>query len=203
MSTTINLLSFAPTPYPIELSVRVDTAGHQSLNVDYVVSGSLEKIAGLHLNGNSESSDPSRADELWKSTCFEWFLRFPNLKSTQYWEFNATPQSQWNFYELRSYRSGLEASPLASIQGLSIVRDRRPQRHSSFFEAPLLIHTKTDVSRLLKNINMSLLDAELAFTAVIAWVDGSTSYFSLRHATDKPDFHSPEGFVFRFKKELS
>ena len=35
----------------------------------------------------------------------------------------------------------------------------------------------------------------LALSAVIERVDGSISYWALRHPSDKPDFHHPDSFV--------
>ena len=49
--------------------------------IHYVLAGSLGTIALPALNANA-----ARKDELWKATCFEFFLATQN--KAQYWEFN-------------------------------------------------------------------------------------------------------------------
>ena len=42
------------------------------------------------------------------------------------------------------------------------------------------------------------LDLKLALTAVVEDGSGRLSYWALRHAPGKPDFHHPDGFVLEF-----
>src|SRR5689334_3335291 len=48
---------------------------------------------------------PERTDELWKTTCFEAFLR--PLGETSYLEWNFAPSGQWASYEFSDYRDGM------------------------------------------------------------------------------------------------
>ena len=48
----------------------------------------------------SEPAEPTRADELWKTTCFEAFLR--PLGEERYREWNFAPSSQWAAYDFTS-----------------------------------------------------------------------------------------------------
>ena len=55
---------------------------------------------------------PTRADELWRHTCFEAFIR-PG-SNPAYFEFNFAPSAQWAAYEFDGYRSGMRAAESAA-----------------------------------------------------------------------------------------
>jgi len=61
-----------------------------------------------------ETAEPERADELWKATCFEAFLRA--LGGEAYREWNFAPSGQWAAYDFRGRRTGMsEAEVLAKL----------------------------------------------------------------------------------------
>ena len=67
----------------------------------YVVTG---KMSELRL---PPVVSPARADELWRHTCFEAFVRAsPNFA---YYEFNFSPSMQWAAYRFRAYRQEMTA----------------------------------------------------------------------------------------------
>ncbi len=123
---------------------------------------------------------PERADGLWKHTCFEAFVRTPG--GPGYIEFNVSPSRQWALYSFDSYRQGMSSPELAPPE-ISVQR----------------LEDGIDVEAVLKLRHlMSPQDAqrlELALSAVIEEEDGTLSYWALKHAPDKPDFHFPGGFV--------
>lgn len=122
-----------------------------------------------------ESDEPSRADELWTSTCFEAFLRETGGETYQEWNF--APSGQWAAYGFASYRDGMAELEVG---------------------APPYI-------RMEDNLTWWALGATIAveagkswdfnLTAVIEERDGTKSYWALAHAPGKPDFHSPDCFV--------
>ncbi len=59
------------------------------------------------------NSEPDRTDGLWKTTCFEIFLRKPGEGG--YIEFNFSPSTQWAAYQFRSHREGSRDLPLPGI----------------------------------------------------------------------------------------
>src|SRR4030095_6722561 len=65
----------------------------------YIVTGS---ITGLRLPAPTA---PTRADELWRRTCFEPFVSAPARDS--YLEFTLAPSSQWAAYRFTGYRQGM------------------------------------------------------------------------------------------------
>jgi len=94
--------SFSLIPISIQDTPDLTITGEvtrQSSNfyIHYVLAGSLGTIALPALNTNA-----ARKDELWKATCFEFFLA-PKDK-TQYWEFNMSSSGDWNVYVMDAYR---------------------------------------------------------------------------------------------------
>ena len=118
-----------------------------------------------------------RADELWKTTCFEMFLSLADQAS--YFEFNYATSTQWAAYQFDAYRSGMRDLPLT--------------------RAPY-IDRWDDKSGYVVQVDQALDDlppAPLAMglSAVIEEVDGTKSYWALAHAPGPPDFHNRATFT--------
>jgi hypothetical protein len=177
------LLPFAPTPSPLDIKVDIEFQQDlQCLDIVYHLTGDLESIDLV----NQPCQPKSRADELWKNTCFEWFLKSP--KDKQYWEFNASPTGNWNFYHLDDYRENLKPCTLIEAPELQSKREisKTNFTYTFFIRAPLALWCA--------NHSHLIADAKLAVTAVIRWKSGECSYFSLRHPEAKADFHHEFGF---------
>lgn len=145
------------------------------LSLRYEIEG---YTAGLAL---PELSNPSRADELWKHTCFEAFVR--RTDGDGYLEFNLSPTGQWAAYQFHGYRAGM-----VDIVGIDA--------------APIGTRISEDAFTLKADLDLSRIKAldtkaswVAAVTAVIEAADGAKSYWSLAHADGKPDFHHADGFV--------
>lgn len=121
-----------------------------------------------------------RADGLWKTTCFELFLRAPG--SEGYAELNFSPSTQWAAYALASYREGMRDLPLEIDP---VIEQIGPE--SGF---PYGMQVEVDLSAVA---GFTPLCANL--TAVIEEADGTRSYWALAHPAGKPDFHDPACFV--------
>jgi len=123
---------------------------------------------------------PSRTDGLWKSTCFEAFLRVPGLDS--YYEFNFSPSGRWAAYAFDGYRKGRRDLELAVEPHVEVDPER-----------PLDFSVDLDLS---DTPNVPML---ASLTAVVEEQDGTMSYWALAHAPgDKPDFHHADCFVVEF-----
>ena len=118
-----------------------------------------------------------RADELWKTTCFEAFIATP--ESEAYLEVNLSPSGRWALYAFDSHRQGMR-SPPAPPPDIEVTRS--PGR----FE----LAAQIDLAGLAPDGPW-----RLALTAVIERADGAKSYWSLAHPQGKPDFHDIAGFV--------
>jgi hypothetical protein len=117
-----------------------------------------------------------RADELWKTTCFEAFFGIP--RQPAYWELNLSPSKRaWNLYKFDSYRNP------------------QPPRTSHDFELREIVATSDTLACILK-IPVEIEKLELSLNAVIR-TRSSPEYFALKHAGAKPDFHLRESFALK------
>ena len=122
---------------------------------------------------------PSRADGLWRTTCFELFVR---LDDTQYYqEFNFSPSLQWAAYAFDGYRVGMVE---LGAEGPEIETTRLAD--TSFFLAarPWRSHALPE-------------GGSIALTAVLEEAGGVKSFWALAHPPGAPDFHHPACFTAR------
>ncbi len=124
----------------------------------------------------SKSSIPTRTDCLWDATCFELFLA--HLDGS-YVEFNFAPSQDWASYRFESYRSDM--APALDLRQPDIFVEQSEQRFAL-----------TAYAELPPNELDSMVS--LALCAVIEEVDGTKSYWALRHPPGPPDFHHPDCF---------
>lgn len=154
----------------IEVEVARGRDGLLSLN--YFVRGD----AGAVLMPPAE--EPSRTDGLWKTTCYEAFIRTPG--SEAYSEINLSPSGQWAAYVFDRYRTGMREAPLQLRE---------------FVVAPpaLGLGALLDLSRI--DVLAPTGPWRVALTAVIEETSGAKSYWALAHPPGRPDFHHPDGFA--------
>jgi hypothetical protein len=128
---------------------------------------------------------PSQTDELWKQTCFEAFIA-PATGGDEYRELNFSPSTQWAAYAFTSYRKGIA----------TVALDSAPRIEVKEAGTQLTLQARVGTQGLLPESwrapGVKLL---IALTAVIEDYSGSISYWALRHAPDKPDFHHSDGFI--------
>ena len=168
------VLSLVPHPAFLPSSV-------QSVEVELTATDWEDVLLDFSISGEKvvipERRTPSRADNLWKSTCFEVFLRVPGLDS--YYEFNFSPSCRWAAYEFDGYRTGMRDLEMAVDPHVDFDPDR-----------PLELNVDLDLS---DTPNVPML---ASISAVIEEQDGTMSYWALAHPPgDKPDFHHRDCFV--------
>jgi hypothetical protein len=122
-----------------------------------------------------------RANGLWTHTCFEAFISARGLP--RYYEFNFSPSGQWAVYRFDSYRKGMSPADVSTPPHLAVRRGEE----SLELEATIRLQ---DLGAL-----QSAHTLKLALSAVLEDDGGNLSYWALKHAPDKPDFHHPDGFV--------
>ncbi len=159
-------------------SVSVGVTNHpNSLSLEYALIGPISEIEVPKL-----SSRPMRKVGLYQTTCFEAFIG--NDKG-EYLEWNFSPSQDWCVFDFESYR----------------VSSKRELNENFFHDLKVHFGTsdlKLDVSLKLDEIRKTLGGSEtlkLGLSAVVETVDGTLQYFSLKHATDKPDFHRSGSFL--------
>jgi hypothetical protein len=123
------------------------------------------------------AAEPARRDELWRSTCFECFLREERQDAYQEWNFS--PSGDWAAYDFTATRSGMGPAEVAN---------------------PPYLRTEDNLTWWGLGATLSI-PAEARFTmalsAVLEAVDGAKTYWALRHPGEQPDFHHPDCFVAR------
>ena len=127
-----------------------------------------------------------RRDELWRSTCFEMFMK--RRDDPGYWEFNVAPSGDWAAYRFTKFRDGMENEDAVEI--LRIEQDRRPDGFR--------LEAEIDAAALPLADGCGL---QLGFSAVLEDRHGETAYWALAHPPGKPDFHHVSNFAYRLPPE--
>lgn len=144
------------------------------LALDYVVSGA----AGATVPAYPAPASRKRKDELWLATCFEAFVK--PAGSEAYWELNLAPSWDWQAYGLSGYRAGRH--PAGEIAAPPVTGRQGPDTWDLLAEWTL---TGVPDDRPWR----------IGLAAVIRDLQGGISYWALRHAPDKPDFHHADAFA--------
>lgn len=154
------------------LEVGVTRTAEHVLLVRYSVVGDLSALA------LPAAGAPVRADELWKHTCFEAFIR-PDAASPRYTEINLSPSRAWAAYAFDDYRAGMRNA--GDINASNIETSSNGRIYN--LRAAIPLHT------------LGPAPWRVALTAVIEDASGEKSYWSLAHAPGKPDFHHADGYA--------
>ena len=175
---TFSLISYpAPNPPAIEIT-GIATRQEDHLSIHYDVRGDVEII---HFPA---FATPARKDDLWKATCFEFFLTIPDLP--EYWEFNMSPSSEWNVYRMDAYRRiGFREETAIS----QLPFDFRKDNNGYTF----------DVSVDMSPIIQSEQNIQIGITAIIQTKDGDETYWALVHPGKQADFHLRESFILEIQ----
>lgn len=168
----------ARAPAGLTLAAHVTRAARGGvLTVRYRLAGPLERVR------LPERAASQRADRLWEHTCFELFVAADG--EARYIELNFAPSTAWAAYAFDSYRHGMRALELAAAPAVTI--ERMPDA--------LVVTARAD----LGETTTAGCTWHVGLTAVVEDGAGQLSYWALRHATPKPDFHAAEGRVLRME----
>jgi hypothetical protein len=154
----------------IEVEITRPTGG--SLLLSYAVTGTIGDLLLPQI------AAPTRAEELWRHTCFEAFVK--EAADEAYYEFNFAPSTQWAVYRFDRYRSGMR--PATEIEPPQIVGQSAPDRYT--LRAALSLPERQGGRSL-----------RLGLSAVLEERNGNTSYWALAHPRSRPDFHHADGFA--------
>ncbi|MGE0679482.1 MAG: DOMON-like domain-containing protein [Candidatus Binatia bacterium] len=161
------------------IEVQVGWGNSEALSLTFVLTGDLTRV-------RIPAPQPShRADNLWRHTCFEAFLRYKGEPA--YYEFNFAPSGAWAAYAFRRYRDG--ASLVQDFDPRLVVRETEERLELDAFirlDCLPLAHQRTRV--------------QLAFSAVVEDEQGVLSYWALTHPSGKPDFHHPDAFALELER---
>ena len=156
------------------IDVQVTRGRQGSLRLEYLTSGMPE----LTLPDPDAVADSLRADELWRHTCFEAFVRPP--AGDVYFEFNFSPFLQWAAYRFDGYRLNRRDADMAL-----------PMLNGGAHAGGFLLRAELDLSTL-----PGLCGAwRVGIAAVVEEANGNLSYWAFKHAPGKVDFHHGDGFA--------
>lgn len=123
-----------------------------------------------------------RADGLWQHTCFEAFVRTADAGDA-YHEFNFSPSGEWAAYRFDSYRHGMAPADM-NAPHIAVRCDRESLDLEALWIPP------PELREAQRGMVASL-------AAVIEDRGERVSYWALRHAARKPDFHQRDSFVLQ------
>jgi hypothetical protein len=170
------------TPQPLvrSLSAGAERQG-ATLVFEYRLSGELGQLR-LPPPGTAQ-----RRDGLWRHSCFEAFIAVPG--TPEYFELNFSPQGDWAAYRFARYRDGMRPLVLEAALRIEVRREA----------AHLVLKAGVRLEEPLAPAPVAALHVALA--AVLEDESGTLSYWALRHAPGKADFHHADGFVLKLQAE--
>jgi hypothetical protein len=176
----MNDQTFKMQPFPsakpipdLKIAGNIARQGNQ-FTIHYALLGDVKEVAFA-----APSDTPARKHELWKDTCFEFFLGIKN--SDRYWEFNLSPAGDWNVYHFDAYRQGM-------------------QEETAFTTLPFSIQHLSDGLAIALDVELDKIvpanqAIEVGITTVIKHRDGEVSYWALTHQGTEADFHRRDSFI--------
>jgi hypothetical protein len=165
----------------VDIRLARDPSG--SLTLKYVLRADM-----LHVR-IPPTAPPTRADGLWAHTCFEAFIA-PDAVGAAYYELNFSPSLQWAIYSFGAYRQAMSPTDVTVPPKLTV------QAFDDRLELDATIGLD-DLEGLRAAHTL-----KLAVTAVVEDDSGTLSYWALKHAPGKPDFHHGDGFVLELPARL-
>lgn len=149
------------------------------LAITYTVAGMIDQLRIPPFRA------PRKSDRLWCHTCFELFIGAEN--DAEYYELNFSPSGEWAAYGFRDYREGGPVESDAIEPKITMTRDAQTLDLSAAVPLNGLPGLQSDVALWV------------GLAAVLEAVDGSLSYWALKHPPGKPDFHHSGNFALRIE----
>jgi hypothetical protein len=171
--------------------VEVSQPAADQLHLRYTVRG---EIGALFIPPHMM---PARTDDLWKTTCFEVFIRDP--EGAGYAEFNLSPSGQWAAYAFDGYRGGMRALDVPAPPEISVQRADDAFVLAADLALPCSgagrSHGDADAAGLRPSPEHNGRRYTIALSAVIEETSGTKSYWALAHPPGAPDFHHADCFA--------
>ena len=157
------------------------------LRAQFTLIGDLRRIL------IPQAGPGGRADGLWRHTCFEAFVRHPAVPG--YLEFNFSPSGAWQVYRFSGYRQGMTPAEPPAPPYITVgyrERDQGPADPAVRTDDALVLEAIVPLPVPFAPAQQGL---RLALSAVVEEETGALSYWALRHAPGRPDFHHPDAFA--------
>jgi hypothetical protein len=167
----------SPSRVARSVAAQASRSADGKLSLHYSLQGDVDRM-------NIPPPVPSRIGwKLWRHTCCEVFVRAEGAEV--YHELNLSPSGEWTAYAFGRYRDGRTLDDDALDPQIAV--ERHPGR--------LDLYALVDLVRLAQAYRRARLAVGLA--VIIDEGSGAFSYWALRHAPGKPDFHHIEAFALR------
>lgn len=174
--------AFTLIPFPAADIPAISLTGellleNHVLTLHYTLSGNKDLVLMPQL-----SQTPGRKDELWKETCFEFFLAVKDQPG--YWEFNMSPSGDWNVYYMDAYRR-IGFREETAISQLRFEFHKESNGYS--------LNASIDLTPLVSPGS----ELQMAIAAIIQTLNGEETYWALTHPAPHAyaDFHVRESFI--------
>jgi hypothetical protein len=152
------------------IEVYVSRGRTGNLVLRYFVTGTMSDLCLPPV------ATPTRANELWRHTCFEGFVR---ASGDAYYEFDFSPSTQWAAYKFGGYRDGMSIASEISAPRIEV------WSNGASCEMQVSLDLPSDAAW------------RLGLAAVIEETNGRLSYWALKHPPGKPDFHHSDCFALK------
>lgn len=169
------------TPHPAHPPAKVQGVEAKVIGFDHSWLRVRWRIDGAQALVVPPFAGRGRADELWRTTCFELFLRPDGGEA--YVEFNLSPSERWAAYDFSNTRKGMSDRPVSREPDCTM----RIGSSFAIFDAAIPADA------------LPGLPAAANFSAVVEESDGTMSYWAIAHTGPKPDFHDPACFTARLE----
>lgn len=172
------LESFDELHPAIEITGELERRGDR-LQLSYKLTGD---VAAVKLPGLTALAQ--RRNQLWQRSCFELFLGIQGEPG--YWEFNLSPNGDWNVYRLSGYREGLTPELAYGALPFTVM----------VTESFCTLDLDLDLSQIVA-ADQAL---EVGLTTVIEeraeseTESGRISYWAIAHTGPEADFHRRDSF---------
>lgn len=173
------LLPFTSSPFKMNVEVRREQASF--LRLDYFLKAEQGDVV------LPQAGQGKRRDELWKTTCFELFLKEEGAQA--YYELNFSPSGDWAIFHFDGYREGMASPEVAKPPGIK----------GRWEDGLYHLGVKVSLSDFSGIEGRSL---KAGLCAVVEEQSGTRSYWALNHSGEKPDFHHSDCFHLNLGPEL-
>ena len=185
-------MRFDLMPHPLHPPAAVRGVTAQVLGLDAQWLRLRWRVDGANALLLPSAAEASRADGLWKTTCFEAFLR-SDVGGNAYVELNLSPSGRWNAYDFTAYRDGM--APRAVTNAPDVSMHDATNEDGAAQRAGVLVF-----DAVIPREALPPLPCSLGLCAVLEERGGVKSYWALAHPPQgAPDFHAAACFAARLE----
>ena len=176
MLTTYTLKPHADNPLvDLSATASVSRSGKSKWLLTYELAGCTESIVFPN------ESFSGRSKNLWKETCFEFFIRHPG---GEYLECNFSPTGLWSCFSFSGFRRGRRDIDLQNKPKISADNSSGGFKLGVLLDFNGVLLTKYTEPKLF-----------IALTIVIKMRDQRYCYYALGFPNGQADFHHEDGFL--------